>query len=156
MGRESKERGKRLFESADSLPERRAGIYFIACEEKARIKIGKSIDLRTRITAHAHSLGGHELMRGELSLYHVIYCDHHSVGLLEAAAHSIYGPRRYSVAEFFLMPLDPDPRSFGSAYSLAARACEDSFLRTQSRPFAPSPAALSARPRLPRTRRAVR
>lgn len=116
------ERGRPLVPRAEAIPDRTAGIYFIACEELKTVKIGMSVDLRTRLLAHSTGLANDPLLRGDLSLYHVVFTDPGSAAFGEAATHCLYAATRQSRREIFAFPLDPDPREFRTLADLVSVA----------------------------------
>ena len=99
------------------------GIYFI--EGDSVCKIGKSIDLGVRLKGHAYEL--HRMVSGKLRARKLLPCKAESIHLVESALHWIYRFNRDPLGrELFALPLDPDPRSFGSAADVLKYAYEQS------------------------------
>lgn len=104
----------------------KSGIYVIRCESSGRFKIGRSVDLSSRLLDHARSLAT-SWMPGPLRCVRVIECPTHLIVPAEQMAHWIFGRWRIGESEIFEAGLDPDPASIKTIDDLAMAfiACFD-------------------------------
>ena len=98
----------------------RIGVYIIRCDTTGRTKIGRSVDIATRIRAHAHTLEGRRFP-GPSRVVGMIECDAGSVIALEGMLHWVYRDKRIGNFEIFLPDLNPLPESF-KTFADVARA----------------------------------
>lgn len=95
------------------------GIYVIRCEATGRYKIGKAMDVRSRLFDHSKRLIG-DRMPGPLSCLRVIQCSPRMLAWIEHALHLIYGESRQTREEIFEGGVAPPPESLRTAADVLA------------------------------------